>query len=254
MAYVHNTHIVGLHLTKSLPEPRQCLSIHSNHTCEYHSNNLMGNHYNKASFLISAPSLAHSPDDTGAEVAFAGRSNAGKSSAINTITNIKSLARTSKTPGRTQQLVYFDIDADHRLVDLPGYGYAKVAERIKKQWQRHMEEYLQHRESLQGLLLVMDIRHPLTDFDRQMLAWCDYTELPVHILLTKADKLKRGAIANSLQKVKNELSQLCDHASVQSFSSLKRTGVDEARAVLDHWLGLEDKSENESDNEKSNKD
>ncbi|MCK5092741.1 MAG: ribosome biogenesis GTP-binding protein YsxC, partial [Gammaproteobacteria bacterium] len=98
----------------------------------------MGNHYNKASFLISAPSLAHSPDDTGAEVAFAGRSNAGKSSAINTITNIKSLARTSKTPGRTQQLVYFEIDPDRRLVDLPGYGYAKVTERIKKQWQQHM--------------------------------------------------------------------------------------------------------------------
>ena len=212
----------------------------------------MGNHYNKARFLISSPSLTHSPDDTGAEVAFAGRSNAGKSSAINTITNIKSLARTSKTPGRTQQLVYFELDPDRRLVDLPGYGYAKVSERIKKQWQRHMEEYLQHRESLQGLILVMDIRHPLTDFDRQMLAWCDQTELPVHVLLTKADKLKRGAIANSLQKVTNELSQLCGHASVQIFSSLKRIGVDEAHAALDQWLGLGNKSNDEKDSEEDN--
>lgn len=199
----------------------------------------MKNHYNTARFLLSAPSISVSPDDEGAEVAFAGRSNAGKSSAINTIANIKSLARTSKTPGRTQQLVYFELDPDRRLVDLPGYGYAKVAEKIKKQWQHHMEEYLRHRESLKGLLLVMDIRHPLTEFDRQMLAWCDYTELPVHVLLTKADKLKRGATANTVQKVKNELAQLCSHASLQIFSSLKRVGVEEARAVLDHWLGFE---------------
>lgn len=199
----------------------------------------MKNHYNTARFLLSAPSISVSPEDAGAEVAFAGRSNAGKSSAINTITNIKSLARTSKTPGRTQQLVYFELDPDRRLVDLPGYGYAKVAEKIKKQWQHHMEEYLRHRESLKGLLLVMDIRHPLTEFDRQMLAWCDYTELPVHVLLTKADKLKRGATANTVQTVKNELAQLCSHASLQIFSSLKRVGVEEARAVLDHWLGFE---------------
>jgi GTP-binding protein len=199
----------------------------------------MQNHYNTARFLLSAPSLSVSPEDAGAEVAFAGRSNAGKSSAINTITNIKSLARTSKTPGRTQQLVYFELDADRRLVDLPGYGYAKVAEKIKRQWQHYMEEYLQQRESLQGLILVMDIRHPLTEFDRQMLSWCDYTKLPVHVLLTKSDKLKRGAINNTTEKVKNELAQLCSHASLQIFSSLKRVGVDEARAVLDLWLGFE---------------
>lgn len=199
----------------------------------------MSNHYQNAKFMLSAPSLSHSPDDTGAEVAFAGRSNAGKSSAINTITNIKSLARTSKTPGRTQQLVYFELDENRRLVDLPGYGYAKVAERIKKQWQQHMEEYLRQRDSLHGLILVMDIRHPLTDFDRQMLAWCDYTELPVHVLLTKADKLKRGATANTVQKVKRELAQLSSEASLQIFSSLKRTGVEEARIVLDQLLGFE---------------
>ena len=199
----------------------------------------MSIHYQKARFLLSAPSLSHSPVDAGAEVAFAGRSNAGKSSAINTITNIRSLARTSKTPGRTQQLVYFELDENRRLVDLPGYGYAKVAERIKQKWQRHMEEYLRQRTSLHGLILVMDIRHPLTDFDRQMLAWCDYTELPVHVLLTKADKLKRGAATKTVQEVKNELAQLCGHASLQTFSSLKRTGVEEVHAVLDQWLDFE---------------
>ncbi|SHF29894.1 cell division checkpoint GTPase YihA [Modicisalibacter ilicicola DSM 19980] len=194
--------------------------------------------YHTARFMISAPTLAHCPADQGREIAFAGRSNAGKSSAINALTQQKALARTSKTPGRTQLINFFSLgeDTSRRLVDLPGYGFAKVPEKIKLEWQRHLAEYLQHRASLQGLVLVMDVRHPLTEFDEMMLGWADEQEMPVHILLTKADKLKPGAARNSLQQVRRRLQEWEDLVSVQLFSALKRQGVDEARARLDGWL------------------
>lgn len=191
--------------------------------------------YNRAEFLISVPTPQQAPEDSGYEVAFAGRSNAGKSSALNALTGRKSLARTSKTPGRTQHLVFFSIDDEHRLVDLPGYGFAKVPDKVKMQWGQAMENYLIMRQSLRGLILLMDVRHPLTDFDQQMLSWCAHSQMPVHILLTKADKLKRGAAMNSLQKVKKELKEQ-PNVSIQLFSATKKTGVDEALAVIDNWL------------------
>ncbi|MGO1343526.1 ribosome biogenesis GTP-binding protein YihA/YsxC [Chromohalobacter japonicus] len=194
--------------------------------------------YQSARFLISAPRLALCPPDTGAEVAFAGRSNAGKSSAINTLTRQKSLARTSKTPGRTQLINFFTLanDETYRLVDLPGYGFAKVPDQVKLEWQRHLSEYLYEREALRGLMLVMDVRHPLSEFDQMMLGWADEKAMPVHILLTKADKLKPGAAKSSLLAVRRQLAEWGDLVSVQLFSALKRQGVDEACARMDAWL------------------
>jgi GTP-binding protein len=193
--------------------------------------------YHKASFLASASRLNNAPVDQGFEVAFAGRSNSGKSSAINTITQQKSLARVSKTPGRTQLLNFFQLDEDRRLVDLPGYGYAKVPEGMHKSWGAMIETYLSKREALQGVFLIMDIRHPLTEFDEQMIHWCLHFELPVHVTLTKADKLSRGAAMDVLLQVRALLQkQHGDAVSVQLFSSLKRTGIDDAHAVLDTWL------------------
>jgi len=193
------------------------------------------NRYHQAEFLISVPDPALAPEDEGAEVAFAGRSNAGKSSALNTLTQRKALARTSKTPGRTQHLVFFQITPDQRLVDLPGYGFAKVPEKVRRQWGQAMESYLGNRQSLRGLILLMDCRHPLKDFDIQMLNWCAWRGLPVHVLLTKADKLKRGAQSTALLNVKKALENQPE-ATVQLFSSLKKTGVDEARQMLDKWF------------------
>jgi len=193
--------------------------------------------YRQTTFLLSAPSLEHAPDDTGVEVAFAGRSNAGKSSAINTLTDIKSLARTSKTPGRTQQLMFFTLDAGHRLVDLPGYGYAKVSEAVKKKWQRYMTDYLLKRQCLYGLILVMDIRHPMTDYDKDMISLCHTAGRQLHILLTKADKIKKGPANNTLYKVANELEEMGVTASLQIFSSHNKTGVEDVHSVLDEWLG-----------------
>lgn len=161
--------------------------------------------YRQAHYTISATQLSELPDDTGIEVAFAGRSNAGKSSAINTITGIKALARTSKTPGRTQMINFFNMDEGRSLVDLPGYGYAKVPEKMKIRWQQTLGKYLETRQALRGLMLMMDIRHPLKEFDIQMISWANHTNLPVHILLTKSDKLKRGAAMASLHKVSAEL-------------------------------------------------
>lgn len=194
--------------------------------------------YHTASFIISAPTLALCPDDTGAEVAFAGRSNAGKSSAINALTQQTGLARTSRTPGRTQLINFFSVmnDDARRLVDLPGYGYAKVPESVKLEWQKHLAEYLRNRFSLRGLVLLMDVRHPLTEFDQMMLNYADQREMPVHILLTKSDKLKRGPASASLQKVRSSLKEWEDLVSVQLFSSLKRDGVDTLSQKLDQWL------------------
>ncbi len=195
--------------------------------------------YHQTRFLISAAQLSGVPEDQGFEIAFAGRSNAGKSSAINTLTTQKNLARTSKTPGRTQLLNFFTISGQLRFVDLPGYGYAKVPEKTKKQWYQLLESYLHNRESLCGIILVMDIRHPLTDFDRQMIAWCEHSRMPLHILLTKADKLKYGAAKNTLFKVERELETVDLEISVQIFSALKKLGVDEAHAIFDSWFSPE---------------
>jgi GTP-binding protein len=199
----------------------------------------MNPYYHRAHFLKSAAKLSHTPPDSGYEVAFAGRSNAGKSSALNTLCSQKSLARTSKTPGRTQLLNFFTLDEQRRLVDLPGYGYAKVNESIKKQWQKSLADYIENRQCLRGLILLMDIRHPLTPFDLQMLQWNTHHGLPTHILLTKADKLKRGAAKNTQLMVERSLS---DHPeiTVQRFSSLKREGVEYCHQVLDVWFELEE--------------
>ena len=199
-----------------------------------------------AEFLTSAAKLSGCPPDTGLEVAFAGRSNAGKSSAINTLTDNKRMARTSKTPGRTQLINFFTLSEQQRLVDLPGYGFAKVPMEVKEKWQRHLEEYLRQRQSLCGLVLLMDSRHPLQDFDRMMLSWAQSCEMPVHILLTKADKLKKGPAQTSLLKVRKELEPMADLVSVQLFSALKRTGLDQLQQVLNSWLALDIEEEDET--------
>jgi GTP-binding protein len=199
-------------------------------------NSAMSIDFRQTVFLTSVPKAGLAPPDKGAEIAFAGRSNAGKSSALNTITEQRSLARTSKTPGRTQQINFFDLGENHRLVDLPGFGYAKVAQAMKERWQRNLTEYLHIRQSLRGLILLMDCRHPLTDYDQQILMWCADVGLPAHILLTKSDKLKRGPAGNKLLVVRKHLPELHPDASVQLFSALKKTGVDEARQVLSDWL------------------
>lgn len=196
--------------------------------------------YEQARFWLSAPTLAHAPADEGREVAFAGRSNAGKSSAINVITRQKALARISKTPGRTQQLNFFRLDSMRRLVDLPGYGFAKVSASMRRQWQKTMEDYLLRRSSLRGVFLVMDIRHPLSEYDRQLIALCGQLQRPVHVALTKADKLKRGAAQTALLQVKRALREGGLVVSVQLFSALKRTGIEEAQRHLDVWLAGEE--------------
>ena len=197
------------------------------------------NPFRIASYVLSAHELKQLPKDEGIEVAIAGRSNAGKSSAINTFTDQKSLARTSKTPGRTQQIVIFELDEDRRIADLPGYGYAKVPVKLKAHWRKVMARYFETRKCLRGVVLVMDIRHPMKDFDRQMLDWCDQAGIPCHILLTKADKLKRGPAKSTLLKVRRELPA---SASIQIFSSSKKTGLDELIDKLSIWYEYEAKA------------
>lgn len=194
--------------------------------------------FNKATFTQSAPSIRECPPEEGVEVAFAGRSNAGKSSAINALTNNGKLARTSKTPGRTQLINFFALSDSQRLVDLPGYGYAKVSRELKEQWQRYLSEYLQTRRCLKGLILLMDIRHPLQEFDTTMLDWAVQAGMPVHILLTKADKLSRGAAGTVLIQVRNSMKAAGMEGKVtaQCFSSLKNTGVDQLKEKLEGWL------------------
>lgn len=194
--------------------------------------------YHQAKFISSAPRLQDAPPDQGMEIAFAGRSNAGKSSAINTLVQQNALARVSKTPGRTQLLNFFEIDEQRKFVDLPGYGYAKVPEAVKRDWQKMMENYLKQREALCGIVLVMDIRHPLTDFDWQMVDWCAHSKLPLHILLTKADKLKYGAAKNTLLQVQRDLGQVDIVVTLQLFSALKKTGIEDIHQVLDEWFGF----------------
>ncbi len=200
-------------------------------------------HLSKATFTISAPDIRKLPEDSGIEVAFAGRSNAGKSSALNTLTNQRSLARTSKTPGRTQLINVFEIADNKRLIDLPGYGFAKVPLEMKKKWQKALGEYLEKRESLTGLVVLMDIRHPLKDLDMDLIEWAVDSELPVLALLTKCDKLSQGKRSAEVLKVKKVLANLNGDIKVQAFSSLKRTGAEQADNVICDWFAQDDTEE-----------
>jgi GTP-binding protein len=201
--------------------------------------------YQQAHYTISAPRLELCPADSLAEVAFVGRSNAGKSSAINALTSQNKLARTSKTPGRTQLLNFFTLVPGRYLVDVPGFGYAKVSASMQQQWQRQLERYLSNRDPLKGLVLLMDSRHPLMDTDQTMIDWAIASELPMHILLTKADKLAFGASKATLLQVQKTLAKHSALISVQLFSALKNQGVDELRARLDLWLA-EEKADEEA--------
>lgn len=195
--------------------------------------------YQRAVFLKSAPSLKHCPDDTGAEVAFVGRSNAGKSSSLNALTHQTGLAKVSKTPGRTQLINFFTLDETRRLVDLPGYGFAKVPIPLKEEWGKSMGVYLEKRQSLKGLVLLMDIRHPFKILDTQLLEWAVQVGRPVHVLLTKADKLPFGQQKNTLLAVQKQLATMGGDLSVQLFSSLKKQGLEELWAKLDGWMAYE---------------
>jgi len=201
----------------------------------------MQNSYRKAKFLLSCPSLKGCPDDNGYEVIFVGRSNAGKSSAINTLTEQKKLAKVSRTPGRTQHLVFFELDEQRRLVDLPGYGYAKVPDAVKQKWNQNMSEYFDNRNCLKGAILVMDCRHPLKPFDEMMLQWCINSDIDTNILLTKSDKLKKGAASSTKLAVKNAVKDI-PNINVQLFSSLKKEGVSELCKYLDKIFELNNES------------
>lgn len=193
------------------------------------------NPFRVAKYVLSAHHLHQLPADSGIEIAIAGRSNAGKSSAINALTEQKALARTSKTPGRTQQIVIFEIGPERRIADLPGYGYARVSKSLKQHWQEELQAYFEQRQSLKGVILVMDIRHPLKAFDTRMLAWCDAVGIPCHILLTKADKLKRGPAQSTLLQVRK---QIPETASAQVFSASNTLGMEALIELLSAWFGL----------------
>ncbi len=193
--------------------------------------------FRSAHFIKSAEKLSQCPLDQGLEVAFAGRSNAGKSTALNTLTDQKKLARTSKTPGRTQLINCFGLNVDdRRLIDLPGYGFAKVPIAMKKVWQAHMQDYLMNRRSLAGVVLVMDIRHPLKEFDEMMLDWARSNGMKVHVLLTKSDKLKRGPAKSTMLMVQKAIDGQGIDGTVQTFSALNNDGIDELRTQLAEWL------------------
>ena len=197
--------------------------------------------FNSARFLISASRLEECPPDHGSEVAFAGRSNAGKSSAINCITTNGKLARTSKTPGRTRLINFFSLNRENcRMVDLPGYGYAKVSRDMKDDWQKHLGHYLNDRRCLRGLVLVMDIRHPLTDFDQMMVEWCEHNNLPLMILATKADKLKFGQAKTAMMGIAKKLEEFQCVEHLIMFSATSKRGVEEYREALTAWLETED--------------
>lgn len=200
--------------------------------------------YNIAAYTLSAPSIKQCPDDNGAEVAFAGRSNAGKSSALNALTGNRKLARTSKTPGRTQLINFFEVSRTQRLVDLPGYGFAKVPKAMKQKWDQNLAEYLQKRASLKGLILLSDIRHALQPYDWQMLRWAKKANMAVHILLTKADKMNRGPAQSILLKLSNELKNegFVANITLQTFSATKKQGIKELESVMNTWLGALDEN------------
>ena len=192
--------------------------------------------YQQARFLQSATTTKTLPPELGFEVAFSGRSNSGKSSTLNKLCQQKSLARTSKTPGRTQLINFFSLPEGKYLVDLPGYGYAKVPNAVKFEWQRFIESYLSNRFTLQGLVIVMDIRRPMLEFDLNMLKWAEAHQLPVHVVLNKHDKLKHGQAKSALLKTQQQLNKYNNECSVQMFSALKGLGVDELSKQLDKWL------------------
>jgi len=199
----------------------------------------MANPFATATYVLAAHLPQQLPPDTGREVAFAGRSNAGKSTALNALCHQNRLAKTSKTPGRTQQLVYFEVKPERYLVDLPGYGYAKVPENLRAHWQQFINQYFKNRAALAGLVIVMDVRHPLREYDLQMLAFAKGRDLPAHCLLTKSDKLGRGEQAKTLAAVRKELkAEFGDAVSAQLYSGDSKLGVDEARAVVARWLQL----------------
>jgi len=199
----------------------------------------MKSFYRRACFLTGAHQFSQVPSDSGSEVAFAGRSNVGKSSVINTITGIGGLARISRTPGRTQQINFFSLDEGHRLVDLPGYGYAQVPPALQRHWKGELEHYLRERRSLRGVVVVMDARHPLKELDQGMLDWCGAIPLPIHVLLTKADKLSRAEALMTLRTMKSALARIHhDDEMVQLFSATHNLGLDEIYTRLDSWLGL----------------
>jgi len=198
--------------------------------------------YGTAHYTLSAPSIKQCPPDIGAEVAFAGRSNAGKSSALNALTDNKKLARTSKTPGRTQLINFFDLSEQQRLVDLPGYGFAKVPKAMKQKWDKNLAEYLQKRTSLKGLILLSDIRQALQPYDWQMLTWAKEAGMAVHILLTKADKMNRGPAQSIMMKIRNELKNegFADTTSIQTFSATKKDGIKPLETILNAWLDIKE--------------
>ena len=202
-------------------------------------------YYTKAKFFTSAPDIRHLKNDTGIEVAFAGRSNAGKSSALNTLTRQRNLARTSKTPGRTQLINVFELEEELRLVDLPGYGFAKVPVAMKKKWQASLGEYLHKRKSLKGLVVLMDIRHPFKDLDQDLIHWAVESNIPVLALLTKADKLKSGKRKAQLLMAQEAALAFMGDVTVQTFSSLNKHGLPELERILDGWFGLDKKSDEE---------
>lgn len=195
--------------------------------------------YQKATFLTSAPDIKALPADTGIEVAFAGRSNAGKSSALNTLTRQNSLARTSKTPGRTQLINTFALAENQRLIDLPGYGFAKVPLAVKEKWQKALSEYLMKRDSLKGIVILMDIRHPLKDLDQDLIHWAVQSDLQVLLLLTKADKLSPGPRKKVLMEVTEASLAFMGDVTVQVFSSLTKLGLAELEQKLDQWFSAE---------------
>ena len=195
--------------------------------------------YQKATFLTSAPDIKALPADTGIEVAFAGRSNAGKSSALNTLTRQNGLARTSKTPGRTQLINTFALAENQRLIDLPGYGFAKVPLAVKEKWQKALSEYLMKRESLKGIVILMDIRHPLKDLDQDLIHWAVQSDLQVLLLLTKADKLSPGPRKKVLMEVTEASMAFMGDVTVQVFSSLTKLGLSELEQKLDQWYSAE---------------
>ncbi|PMK01062.1 ribosome biogenesis GTP-binding protein YihA/YsxC [Vibrio sp. 10N.261.55.A7] len=192
-------------------------------------------HYQNTHFITSAPDIRHLPEDEGIEVAFAGRSNAGKSSSLNRLTNQRGLAKTSKTPGRTQLINLFKVDEGCHIVDLPGYGYAQVPLKLKEKWQKSLGEYLQKRKCLKGLVVLMDIRHPMKDLDQQLIFWAVECGIPVQVLLTKADKLKTGARKAQVLKIRESSVGFGGDVQVDAFSSLKGIGVDVLRSTLDRW-------------------
>ena len=194
---------------------------------------MSSNRYHKSVYLFSAHRLAQLPPDTGKEVVFAGRSNAGKSSVINALAGQKGLARTSRQPGRTRQINFFAVDGDNRLVDLPGYGYAKAPISLRRHWGELINAYLERRRCLTGLVLIVDIRRSLTEPDRQLLVWCESKALPVHVLLNKSDKLSRGNAGQALVAVEEMLG---DNGSSQLFSAVKKHGLEDLRRKLDVWL------------------